>query len=375
MTPQCGVPSYAAGAITLHLAGLLTAAETARRLGLKPAEFELLLADLGLDGIAIVPATIDRELATTYLPIGRDRFDAPTFDDVIDGDATRNSRASYQFRLAADDILGCSQDRLHPALGAVILHTGRSGSTLLCNLLQSAFGWVTLREPEFINSLLLRLAVSGDIPERERLGELLACLLQSLDHGVRVGPEGHKRTSILKLSSWNAVLVDEFVWRLGDVPVIVIWRDPMPTVASFLDHAPHWYRYPKVGNSAQSVPSADRIQAARFFAEMWDQIICAALRLPTDRTLFVDYANLVAHPRTVLRTIWAHVGSTGAQACFESLPRVMEQYSKGMGEEKFDAQNRHRRQALEPELRRLVTTITAKTMSAARAVSGFSDAA
>lgn len=366
LAPHCAAPSCATEVTALHLAGFLTAAEAARRLGLKLGDLKLLLGDIGLDGLAMVPATIDHELATCYLPIGRDAFAAPTFDDVIDGHFISDAPASHRFRLAADEILGCSQTGQRPAFGAIILHVGRSGSTLLCNLLTNVFGWATLREPEFINSLLLRLAANRHTDEREWLGELVARLLQSLGHGVRVGPDGRKRTSILKLSSWNAVLADEFVWRLGDMPVIVLTRDPLATVASFLHHAPHWYSHHTAKIPAQLVPNASRIEAARFFAEMWNQVIDVALRLPADRTLFVEYDNLNANLHSVLSTISAHVGSGGAHARFESLAGIMEQYSKGVGKEKFDARNRHRRPVLEPELRRLVTTITAQTRSALR---------
>jgi hypothetical protein len=331
-----------------------------------PEDLELLLADLDLDGLALVPATIDQELATSFLPVGRNAFGAPTFEDVVEAHVASGSRPGHRFRLAAKEILRCSQPRRRPACEAVILHTGRSGSTLLCNLLKGTCGWATLREPEFVNSLLLRLAATGDAAERDRLGELLDRLLRSLGHGVRIGPDGRERTSILKLSSWNAALADEFIGRLGDVPVIVIWRDPSDTTASFLHHVPYWYSSHSSGNPLQSVSNGNRTEAARFFAEMWNQIISAALRLPTDRTLFVEYADLVSRPDSVLSSILEHVGSGGAQVCFESLAPIMEQYSKAAGAEKFDAQNRHVRQALELELRQLVGNITAKTLSAVR---------
>jgi len=308
---------------------------------------------------------VDDELNTYYADLGRSAFDAPMFDDVIDN--FRGSAlpiAAVRFRLPANVVLGAAATSQRSYRGGLIFHVGRCGSTLLCNLLASVRGWVALKEPEFVNALLLRLAAERNPNSKDRLAALVALLLRSLWHGVRFDTDGCERASVVKLSSWNAILADEFVWRLDSIPLVVVTRDPWATVASFLHDPPHWYSPPPTPSADRSSAPANRMEAARFFAEAWSRTVEGALRLPARRTLFVNYGELVDDPLSVLVRVCRHLGNGRESPNIESVGKITGQYSKAAREERFEPRDRYHRDALEAEVKDLVTTITASSWSA-----------
>jgi len=223
---------------------------------------------------------------------------------------------------------------------------------------------VALKEPEFVNALLFRLATERNPNSKDRLGALVALLLRSLSHGVRFDTDGCERVNVVKLSSWNAMLADEFVWRLAPIPLVVVTRDPWATVTSFLHDPPHWYSPPPAPSTDRSSAPANRMEAARFFAEAWSRTVEGALRLPPRLTLFVNYGELVDDPLSVLVRVCRHLGNECESPNVESVAKITGQYSKAAREERFEPRGRHHRDALEAEVKDLVTTITARSWSA-----------
>jgi len=300
----------------------------------------------------MIPVEVDDELGTHFADLGRDAFDAPLFDDVVD--RHRAADGAPRIRLPADSVLvGTVAPRSRPA--GLVLHVGRCGSTLLCNLLTTSDAWVALKEPEFVNSLLLKLADEPDPVTQERVGALVALLLCSLAYGTRFDADGRERRCVVKLSSWNAMFTERFVGRLGPIPLVVVTRDPLATVGSFLDDPPHWY------GSRPAPSNVDRTQAASLFAEAWSRTIDTTLEFPARQTLFVDYTELVEHPTEVLGTVRRHLGDLHFDAGATSLAEVTARYSKGARGERFAPNGRHRRAALPEDVRELVTSITARS--------------
>ncbi|WP_447761170.1 sulfotransferase [Sphingopyxis panaciterrae] len=328
--------------VGLYLAGLAGEGETASQLGIDGAQLRQLLSELSLADCTMMPVGIDDDLGTRFLDIGGDRFDAPTFDEVIE---KTGSRAA--FSLPADAIIAAP---LPPgsAPHAVILHVGRCGSTLLCNLLASGGDWIALREPEFCNRLFLARAATSDPADVERIETLIARLIGCLARGVR------PRKSIVKLSSWTAPLAAPLLARLPRTRVIVLVRDPWSTVASFLAELPHWYGDCPVG---RTLTGPERADAARFFAQAWCSAVRAAGALPVDRTSFLHYDDLVGDPVTVLRILRRHMGDIDRPADSTAVERTMAYYSKAASTEPFNPSGKHKRALLDGDLRDIVTAI------------------
>jgi hypothetical protein len=356
--------THAGEVVSLLLAGVINAANASQSLGLSTSQLEYLLGELGLLGAAMVPVEVDGELNTYFVDLGRNAFAAPLFDDVVDSyRRTGASAGAVRFRLSANRILQAATRPPRSCPAGLIFHVGRCGSTLLCNLLASADGWVTLKEPGLLNGLLLRLAAEPDPAAKEQLGTLVALLLRSLAHGVRFDAVGRERACVVKLTSWNAMFSDEFVWRLAPIPLVVVTRDPWATVGSFLANPPYWYDPGSTPDAMQSSARASREEAARVFAEAWNRTVERALRLPARRTLFVSYTELTKDPVAVLRRVYRHLGHGHERLNTESILGVTAQFSKGATGERFEPHGRHRRDALAQEVRDIVTTITARQWS------------
>jgi hypothetical protein len=162
----------------------------------------------------------------------------------------------------------------------------------------------------------------------------------------------------VKLTSWNTILADAFVWRLDPIPLVVVTRDPWATVASSLHALPDWYcSWSAAGANRGS--ASDSTELASLFAQEWSRNVEAALRLP--QTLFVSYPELVDNPAAVLTRVRRHLGDGRENPNVETVGKVMRQYSKTASQERFEPRGTHKRNALDAQIRDLVTTITARS--------------
>ena len=177
-------------------------------------------------------------------------------------------------------------------------------------------------------------------------------LLRGLAHGVRQDDRGQPRRCVVKFSSWNALFAEDLLRRLPPTPAVVVVRAPWETVASYLQEPPYWY-----GDGGKS-PA----ETARYFAGNWSAITECALRLPAARTLIVSYRELAAGAREIVERVCRLFGLGPADG--PAISAAMQAYSKSASREPFDADGRHRREELHPDLHDLVSTITASSWAA-----------
>lgn len=336
--------SRAAIDVGLFLTGLASEAETAARLGIHPAELRELLDSLALSHCAMVPVGVGDNLDIRFLDMAGEAFDAPSFDESVDRARSRTD-SSRTFSLPADSIAAAEPPA---APDGIILHVGRCGSTLLCNLLASGGEWAALREPECLNSLFLARAATHDPAAINRIDTLAGQLTACLAHAVR------PRKSLVKLSSWTTPLAAPLLARFPGAPVIVVVRDPWQTVASFLAEPPHWY-----GPASAGLAANERAGAVRFFAQAWRSTVAAARRLPGDRIMFVDYEDIAGNPAATLAKLRRHLGDDGPPPAPAALAAALASYSKAASSEAFEPSGKHRRAVLVPDLADIVTTVTA----------------
>jgi hypothetical protein len=354
--PTAAPPQGASELAGLVLAGFLTLDEASARLGIDSNDLAWVLTDLGLQDAAIIPVHVDDKLHTYFLDLGRESFAAPLYDEIVD--AYRETQTGLGFCLSADSILA-SGGRPQPDPKALVFHVGRCGSTLLCNLLSSDPDRVVIKEPEFINSLLLSAAMETDTGAKDRIWALITCLLRSLTAGVRVAIDGSERECVVKLTSWNLLHAHEIVRRLGPIPLVVVVREPWATVASFLQERPYWYGSRPADQDLLSTRA--RQEDAGLFAASWSRTIEIALSLPQRQTLFVSYREIVDEPDLVLERVNRHLGDGRNSLGSSRIQAVLGQYSKGGRGETFDPDGRHLREGLSEDLRDLVSAITARS--------------
>lgn len=341
--------------LALLLAGFIDEAEASRRLDLDAGELGPLLDAFGLSGTAMMPVGVNDKLEVLYRDMGRESFDRPLFDDVVDN-LSRSARQDLRFSLGAGAILDTCSDKPPEAPAGLIFHVGRCGSNLLCNLLAQIPAVAVLREPEFLNALFLNLGAEQDRERRARLQALIPKLLRGLARGVRQDALGRPRRCVVKFSSWNGLFGEDLMRRLPHTASVMVVRAPWETVSSYLQAPPYWYAY--------SPDEKGVAGAVRYFAGNWSAIMGCALRLPAARNLIVRYDELTADPRAALEKVCRLFGIDRTAVDGPAIGRVMQAYSKSAGLEPFDPDGRHRRQALAPDLHDLVTEITASSWAA-----------
>lgn len=338
-------------AMGVFLAGLADEEETAARLDIGLAELRALLHDLSLTERTMMPVGMSQSLEAVFLDMGDQTFDAPAFDDIV----TRVRAAgegchAMEFRLPARAVIDALPP-LAPCPRGVMLHVGRCGSTLLCNLIAKTTDWVALREPEFLNTLVLARAATSDPGQISRVDALLERLIDALTRATR------PRSSIVKLSSWTTVIGAPLIGRLNHAKIVVVVRDPWATTASFLDQPPHWYgRSPPDGQFSET----ERVSAARFFAESWRSTAEAACRLPRDQTVFIYYEDIVEHPQDTVHRVLHHLADKDPLFNAEPIAQIMAAYSKSSLEAPFDRTGAHRRSDLDSNITAIVTAIAEK---------------
>lgn len=336
--------------VGLFLTGLAGGEETAAQLGIDAATLDAVLREWALTDSAMMPVGIGDDLETLFLDLGGQSFDAPTFDDSVDrATAADESGRRIRFRLPAGAILAAGPPRAGTTPG-FMLHVGRCGSTLLCNLLAAGGDRVALREPEFLNTLFLARAATGNRAETDRIDALVRRLVACLAHGAR------PHQCMVKFSSWTTALAAPLIAGIDGAKTIVVLRDPCATVASFLEQPPYWY-----GDRPARGPiaGAERAVATRFFAQAWQSVMQASRQLPRGTVLFVRYEDIVRDPHAVVERAHRHLGDTSPPPDSAAIARVMALYSKGTAAEPFDRAGCHKRPGLERDLVAQVTAITA----------------
>lgn len=142
---------------------------------------------------------------------------------------------------------------------ALILHAGRSGSTLVSRALSRLSRCHVLSEPQALNDLL---GVDGVWPFQSPT-QRRAALRQVVDALTRSARPDQDRV-ILKLSSWNALHLPLLEEAFPAVPKLFVYRSPEEVLMSLSDEPAGWMR--RAGDRMQSrlflrtdpAPAADK---------------------------------------------------------------------------------------------------------------------
>lgn len=113
-----------------------------------------------------------------------------------------------------------------------IYHTGRSGSTITCQMLTKIPGTLVFSEPAPLFKLLTPLT---DVPVDEIVNRLIQAyqlITYRYIHSVK--------KIIIKWPSWCCLYIDVIQKAFPDVPGIFITRDPEEIIASIKTQPPRW---------------------------------------------------------------------------------------------------------------------------------------
>ncbi len=292
-------------------------------------------------GAHITPYCLDdrrRRLLLVEVEQGVDLLDAdPFFYEAQRDHAVRLHALAYSDVPRLADLLMPTATAPAP----VFLHsTGRCGSTLLSQLLASTGTLQSVSEPDFYSQATILSRLSGGQRDRE-LRRLMDGCTRLLGHALRCRDPAAGRP-LIKLRSWCLPAAPLFEPLSGRWHNVFLYRDPLPTVNSFLNayfsarQYRLWRRWrldrlllsalgafpPTRAALAATVPLFEdpafrddgRRGAAQYFTLQWLSHMQDSLRLQQQQPGFfsarIRYEDLMSRPADVLRGLMGALGET-----------------------------------------------------------------
>ena len=264
-----------------------------------------------------------------------------------------------------------------PPPAGFVFNVARCGSTLLANMLSAPAGCLTLKESSTVGVLLRELQLAESDAERLEIETLLGQVIPlyaglglpvlsesaPLPGAPDAAATGPPRLFV-KPHSLSTDAADALLRVFPQTPAIFLFRNPVEVVASMLAHAPYGdlYAQPRdamVATFPQLAALPAGLSRTAFYAALWCLPVAAALRLPAERVLLVEYAELVARPRAVIERLARHLGLSLDTHAVEAMLTASGVYAKdASGQAAFDAAGRHRRPPLDPAARAEVQLMT-----------------
>jgi hypothetical protein len=278
-----------------------------------------------------------------FLRVGAARMAEPFYDQTLNAILQGPTAVT---EVSFSDLRSLIGDQ-RPAPRAVVLHTGRCGSTLLMRMLLHDRATMGASEPLIVNALHWRALRQPAIAARNR--QVMADLLVVLD---RFAATRGQRT-VLKLTSWEAVDAGRVAEICADAPVIFVHRSVQDVVASDVAQPPAWGENLDVSTLAAWVPRVAALpegaSMAEVYAAMWAAEAEAALALEPGRVLFVGYTDLVDRTEDVLGRVAEHIGADRWRR--SGAVSELRYYAKALNPSvAFDPDGEHARPALSGEV-------------------------
>lgn len=247
-------------------------------------------------------------------------------------------------------------------LGGLVFNVARCGSTLLANMLDTLPGAVVLKESTTVALLIRGLLNAQTTAEHQEIAELLRVSLPLYGRLARAPADGAiaglstelpEPRVFVKPHSSLTVGAGALLELFPETPAIFLYREPEAVVASMVARPPYGglFDLPREevvpGFPSLADAPAD-LSPAGFHAHLWRSPVEAALTLPPERLLFLDYAELVADPVAAIGRLTRRLGIDPSSETVAGMSSVMGVYAKDVsGQQRFDAAGAHRRPPLD----------------------------
>ena len=239
-----------------------------------------------------IETTLSPSPQTTCIALKEKAFHFPFFDEGIvkakEFNAKRHNLETIQF----------SEGQELLTLKGLIFHTSHCGSTLLANMLKENSTVRVVSEPEAINGLLLSKALY-QLPE-DRIVEQLKKIILLYQQKA-----GHKTDLIIKLTSWNVMLIKLFIKAFPNLKWIYLDRSQpellnslMKKSGGFID----WYDFPTdVFKNLFLDPNVLVKSKADYLAQMVNKHREHAMVNKNHNSLFLDYSTFIDQYNQILQ--------------------------------------------------------------------------
>lgn len=229
-----------------------------------------------------------------------------------------------------------------PDPSLVILHAGRSGSTLLSRALEVASPMAITREPDPLHDALIAAAMAPSEPDRQTL------LLQvRIGAGLLVAAARGRGLDLgLKLPTMTTMALTETLSTFPTSPLVFIVRDPVDAARSMARQPPRWISEaaidlplgaadPTANGPPEVILTGDEI--AIRYAQLWSRMVDDVLAIESRDVHIVLYEDLLNDLAGTLAAILRHARRDDAldRERAVALGVLVHHQAKGLGDEPF----------------------------------------
>lgn len=229
-----------------------------------------------------------------------------------------------------------------PDPSLVILHSGRSGSTLLARALEVAGPLAIAREPDPVHDALISAAMDPSVPSR------LALLLQvRIATGLlSTAARNRGRELGLKLPTVATMAVAETINTFPSSPLIFLVRNPVDSARSIARQPPLWISEstiddllddaePSAADSMDIDRTGDRI--AIRYTQLWRRLVDHVLAIEDRHVHVVLYEDLLDDLAAATGAVLRHTGRDGVLGpeAASALADLEKHEAKGLGDKSF----------------------------------------
>lgn len=350
--------------LTRVLIGAFTEAEAVEALDVPIGEVQRLRRAVAGEAATLVPISVDLGAKRfEFLDLEGATYCEPFFGETIDR-ARRERPKSLNFEVDFQAFARGSDRHQRPPEG-FLFHVGRCGSTLLANMLSTSGKYLIIKEPDLVSDLVAGWLSARDEAARGEIELLLAAAIRYLLGTA--GAAHAARYRILKLAAWNirlgSILLDLFL----ATPAVFVYRSPIETVASLLFQRPAWFDLferprwiqARFFPTVREVPEGAVLSPSALFAHAWRSAAEAALALPPERLLVIQYEAMIGDAAAAIRRVLSHYRQPLDPSLIEAMTAACVTYSKDPARRvHFDPRGKHGRPPLSPEQADEVRAIT-----------------
>ena len=210
-----------------------------------------------------------------------------------------------------------------------IFHSSRCGSTLLANACRALDGALVLSEPPAVDKLIARFITDTD--EHNTKEKLYSILLRGVVKALGQRRTGNERRLFVKFACCSVSQIERIQRLWPNVPWVFLYRDPIETIVSNLQHLPAWLQDDDHRVLASITETSTEAVAAMTIEELCARALgsfyAIANRVANDRALLLNYNQLSLAEITNALNFF---GVKPAAAEMETIARQSQTYSKSI---------------------------------------------
>jgi len=259
-------------------------------------------------------------------------FSEPFFQQTVDRVRSEHPERQELFT-EFDTLLQLEKtfDSVQPT--GFIFHSSRCGSTLLANACRAITGTILLSEPPPIDKLVARFIT--DVDQHGTKAKLYSVFIRGVLQALGQRRRGDERHLFVKFACGSVSQIERIQRLWPNVPWVFLYRDPVETIVSNVQHLPPWLldedRRVLASITGNSTGAVAQMTPEELCARTIGSFYSTANRVANDRALLLNYNQLSA---TEISNVMRFFGVRPAATEMETIARQSQTYSKSVSDKR-----------------------------------------